>query len=427
MATLNINYVRDVYFDNGVQTFRIRATCDAKGDLPDTGIFLMQITNSRDSLEDVFTRIVNVADIETYTNNRDTAIAAGDIYWRSNELEKNYTDIDVAVSAVAAINDRVNSTVSAYSTYTDDFETASEDSTFPSTDPSTLDALKTTYSTKYAAYETALADQTEAAAAKTDADNDLTDAEDSLEEWTDFQTDLQQNLDEMTSCKNNFESLVSTSQVFVQQADLLTDAYAAQIDDLRMTARLLKLVATGYSSMSQSDIGKIVTDGTSSGRLMAYNNTTRQWIVVPDNPIGDNLFNAAAPVTVGGSAAGTLQSASTLWADDEPILEDEEATFSTARDSFESDRVDAVSEVSEAAEGVTHHQNVVNNLTSIISQKTTARNTARDAVSSAEVALQTANGNLEQAYDELETAYNNVKTVCPTWSPDSDESFPPTP
>jgi len=71
---------------------------------------------------------------------------------------------------------------------------------------------------------------------------------------------------------------------------------------------ILSLAALGYTNCVASDIGKAVVDGitSDSGTLLAYNNTTRQWLIEED--AGDDDFdNAAGTLTItAGTGAGTM-------------------------------------------------------------------------------------------------------------------------
>lgn len=70
---------------------------------------------------------------------------------------------------------------------------------------------------------------------------------------------------------------------------------------------LLSLAAAGYTSCVAGDIGKTVTGGTTgdTGTLIAYNNTTRKWLVDPADA-GDLFDDAAETYAIGtGTGAGT--------------------------------------------------------------------------------------------------------------------------
>ena len=95
---------------------------------------------------------------------------------------------------------------------------------------------------------------------------------------------------------------------------------AVKTDGQLNEVRILSLSATGYTSAISSDIGKTVTGGSTgdTGKLLAYNNTTRKWwIRMVDS--SDTFANASEALTIsGGTGAGSMSGVSTtgenLWA-----------------------------------------------------------------------------------------------------------------
>jgi hypothetical protein len=75
------------------------------------------------------------------------------------------------------------------------------------------------------------------------------------------------------------------------------------------THLLLTLASSGYTNCVASDIGKTVTGGTTgdTGVLIAYNNTTRQW-VVDQTDSGDTFDDDDEALTIGtGTGAGDME------------------------------------------------------------------------------------------------------------------------
>lgn len=64
----------------------------------------------------------------------------------------------------------------------------------------------------------------------------------------------------------------------------------------------LEFLAAGYTSAIVGDIGKTVTDGTNTGTLVSYNNTTRKWLISTTT----SWTNSAAVTITTGTGAGTL-------------------------------------------------------------------------------------------------------------------------
>lgn len=75
--------------------------------------------------------------------------------------------------------------------------------------------------------------------------------------------------------------------------------------------RKLTFQSGGYTNAVTGDLGKVVTGGTTgdTGELVAYNNTTREWFVVPD-AAGDAFDQSEAITISGGTGAGTTTAAS---------------------------------------------------------------------------------------------------------------------
>jgi hypothetical protein len=64
----------------------------------------------------------------------------------------------------------------------------------------------------------------------------------------------------------------------------------------------LEFLASGYTSAIVGDIGKTVTDGTSTGTLVSYDNTTRIWVLSTT----DTWTDGGAVTITTGTGAGTL-------------------------------------------------------------------------------------------------------------------------
>src|SRR5688572_1939257 len=64
----------------------------------------------------------------------------------------------------------------------------------------------------------------------------------------------------------------------------------------------LEFLSAGYTSAIVGDIGKTVTDGTSSGILVSYDNTTRKWLLTTS----DTWTDGGAVTITTGTGAGTL-------------------------------------------------------------------------------------------------------------------------
>jgi hypothetical protein len=114
----------------------------------------------------------------------------------------------------------------------------------------------------------------------------------------------------ISAAASGTDNLVDTSALTCYQAGLLVSV-AASTDNAATRARaylLLNFAAGGYTNAVTSDLGKTVvgTTTTHSGELVAYNNTTRQWLVNPTGA-GDVFNNGSEAITItAGTGAGTL-------------------------------------------------------------------------------------------------------------------------
>jgi hypothetical protein len=188
MAQTVLSETRSVLTVDGEQIFRMAITCISAGELPDTGLFVLEIVDDLDPQQDVFARIAEITDIESddaYENDRNAAVAAGSSYWRSHYFEKDYDDLEVAVAAVQAVFDRVNTLVSDFDTYKTSFRTLTPDVLyFPSSTDTEIEALKTAYNNAYTAYEAAVTAEATALSNLQQSQTTLLSTTEAYNEWS---------------------------------------------------------------------------------------------------------------------------------------------------------------------------------------------------------------------------------------------------
>lgn len=114
---------RTVRSASGVAEYVVETYVDSRGDLPDKGVFLMEILDSANPARDTLARISNVADVTDYVTDRIEAVAAGNRFFRSAVSTNAYTNVDVALAAAEIIKDNVNLLVNAYQRFNTDFST----------------------------------------------------------------------------------------------------------------------------------------------------------------------------------------------------------------------------------------------------------------------------------------------------------------
>lgn len=126
-----------VVIDN-VGKYEILATCAVAGSLPDTGIFLLGITDPSGPKSDLLVRVIELGDTTVFKNDRDDAIASGDVQWRSPEVRLIYTDIETANAAQKELSQRINNLVVNFDTVNSEFSVSNEIIIYPITIDTTV-------------------------------------------------------------------------------------------------------------------------------------------------------------------------------------------------------------------------------------------------------------------------------------------------
>lgn len=233
MATTVVHLEADTVEVNDQPRYRLYASCIEQGDLQDIFMFLMEIVAQTLPEDDVFTRVLNVTDLDAdigFPSGRDTAIAAGKNFYRANEFTKYYDNVDLAANAKRVVQDEINRYVNEYVTYSTQFETSGEDVSFPTAEEAIADALKTAYDTSLVAYDAALTAQQAASVALTDAQ----DAYDAAVTWVAKRDTLSVELDKREAEMYGAQKLYSTflsgaegkAEWFHTQVKAFLNAYA---------------------------------------------------------------------------------------------------------------------------------------------------------------------------------------------------------
>jgi hypothetical protein len=432
-TTTKLHEERTVIRVGDVQKYQVRVYCSDGGNLPDEGLFVHQIVNQADPLQDVFVRIADIVDFsltDGFLSSRLAATIKGDVYWRAAELTKTYDDLDVATAAVQAIFDRVNTLVNDYEVYNDDFVTAGEDLEFPTTDPTQVESLKSAYAAAYAAYLAATTAETDAKTALDSASASLTTLQTDYQDWLDLRHRFQeedgndqQAMEDAHYALNNFVSYGTGSALQIIGAiDSFVFSYQGKFGP---ETRKVSMNATGYVGCAGGDIGRVVKQDVTNhqGTLLAYNNDSREWWIAPDS--GSDTFSSttnAVRVLAGSGAVGFPTASILVGAGP---LDAELTALRTARNTFDAARQQALNAVTAAYNGVIHHYGTATFIGDVINKYSAAVVQAQSDVSAAQTAYNQAQGNLQTAYTALQQAYTDVKAVCPNWSPTP--PFPPVP
>ena len=138
MAGTQVRMDRSTIVVNGTNKYQITASCILKGTLPDVYIFLLNINDVVDPKNDTLARVIDVADITSYLDDRDDAIANADTLFRSYSVTLVFDNIDTANAAQKELKSRINTLVNNVDTFLDEFETANrgEVVVYPTVDPS---------------------------------------------------------------------------------------------------------------------------------------------------------------------------------------------------------------------------------------------------------------------------------------------------
>lgn len=453
---LKVDYTRSVTTnDQGNEIFEILSECSDKGlvdqgtGLNDTGIFLFSIFNSRNAAADVFQRVCTINDLEVYLDDRDAAIAANQEYWRNYTLTRTYTELTTAVSAVRALDDRINALVNDYATYIGQFKTDPSPApgtyeTYPTADPDYVTELKADYATTVEDFETDLAASTAAKTTRDNAVTALSDAQTDLEEWQEAQLKVcggdinavayQVGLSSyVTDIANAFKNLFdNTGAVPPPHYDTyvkgtggvkdVMDTFIASVENVQMgngPVETEKLTVTAGTNPVPGDIGRAVTatagSGTATGYLVAYDIANHFWWVVNVAATGD--WNTGDTVAVtGGTGSGQLDAhapAPLGPLDGLSLLEDSRDDLGTTIDAISI--TDGILAKANAASGAATAACVY--ITDITAEKAIDVTTAETAISTAETAYIEAQAATQAAYAAVTAAYTAVKAVCPDWSP----------
>jgi hypothetical protein len=155
-SSAQVSQVRTALPTAGGTIFQITATVNDPGTLPDNGFFLYQIGADADPTTDVFARVSTLADYAQvnssgYGLSRWTAIANGISFYRTPDMSITFNDINTATAGQTSLNDNINALVNAYEAFSTSFATGDvpDEIYYPTSDPSILSGLITTWQTSH--------------------------------------------------------------------------------------------------------------------------------------------------------------------------------------------------------------------------------------------------------------------------------------
>lgn len=155
-SSAQVSQIRSAVADVSGTIFQILATVNDPGPLPDNGFFLYQIGTAADPSTDTFARVATLADYAQinssgYGLDRWAAISAGASFYRSPSMTITFNDINTATTGQTSLNDNINELLNAYEGFNTSFNTGLTPQTiyYPTSDPSILSGLITTWQSNH--------------------------------------------------------------------------------------------------------------------------------------------------------------------------------------------------------------------------------------------------------------------------------------
>lgn len=187
---------------NGDPVYLVNNLLQTAGQLPDVGVFLLEIVDTTDASTDTLKRVVKPPDFAAYTSRRQDAIANGQRYYRNSAWQQAYADLQVATAAALNFKDRINQLLKDWMQYYYQFSYGppGEAIYLPTPDKAQLLKLIGAYQATAAALETATA-------AKADADQAAAAAQAAASAAETYEQALDDLLDSLTAAKAQSDAL----------------------------------------------------------------------------------------------------------------------------------------------------------------------------------------------------------------------------
>ena len=272
MADTVVNVASNVVEINNVKKYQIHAVCLEKGDLPDAGVFLLEIVDPLSPTNDEFERVIQVADLDALVGfpfPRTTAVNRAMSFYRATEFYKMFDDAELAGAARQQLLDNVNTLVSVYTDYGDEFVAPGTDYTFPTEDETVVTALKAAYDAELAAYDAALATQTSIVSDLAITTAELDDANTLLGLRTNLYEDFQSRASEMLAAKSLYSASINASPPnalwFVTQVQDFLVAYDTRGNGVGTEAESLRTAMTQTRAMLTSALASDINGTISTG------------------------------------------------------------------------------------------------------------------------------------------------------------------
>ncbi len=279
----------------GGAVYAVETYLDDRGELPDQGAFLHEIVDPSDATKDVLVRVSSVADLAAYSMNRAQTVRTGGRYYRSAITVLEYTDLNVAKTAVAVMEDFINRLVVAVVSFNTEFTTANE--VGPPLEYATLtfpligDAIEASLVADVAASAAAVTDakvSAEKNTAKCAAHSALiSQVTDELGDLRTTRTTLSDIDVAIAASVEGLSAALSAGETFAAAVDVGVEAYMADVVDLDITdsedsyAHFHDLTRIPGGSTSQGTVPLLLdpyTDSLNAGRaaVSALNTKVRR-------------------------------------------------------------------------------------------------------------------------------------------------------
>lgn len=130
----------------GIQEYRIEASVESEGELPQKFIFVYLVNSIDDPTLDIFQRVGNPQDVQNLKVGRDAAIANDESEYLASYCFLQYATLDVAIQAKSELTTRINELVKYWIDYRDIFIIDNAVAKlFPTADPAYEQSLKDAY------------------------------------------------------------------------------------------------------------------------------------------------------------------------------------------------------------------------------------------------------------------------------------------
>lgn len=253
MAGTQIIQHRRTITVEGTNLFEISAICRVAGDLPDTGVFLLNIDQVNDPKNDTLVRIVTVGDFSEYKTSRSKAIDAGDSRWRSSSFTLQYDDIETANEAWKELSSRVNALVKQYDDFSEEFETNSEGqvTVYPAVDQGTVNQLKDAYKATLEPLEEAKKERDEHIQECSEKEKKLETTEERLQEAReDLETasSIQSSLSASTPVLSSSHSGIHAAKDAIRSTNSSSDASDTDQDSIESEIRNIEAQLVSFNT-----------------------------------------------------------------------------------------------------------------------------------------------------------------------------------